>query len=113
MGLRFDYPEDFESLWRAHPVGVKKLGYDAWRKLKLTAEENAELIAHLTQRHRDDEKWLGGVYVPHLSSFLNGRRWEDQYKKIWRRESTAPPVEMWERMGYASFDDYCAGRRMH
>ena len=112
MGLRFDYPEDFEALWRAHPVGVKKLGYDAWKKLKLDASENSELVAHLVQRHKDDAKWLEGTFVPHLSSFLTGRRWEDEYKKIWRRESTAPPQEVWQRMGYASFEDYCNGRRL-
>jgi hypothetical protein len=111
MGLKFDYPPEFEALWQAHPVGVKKLGYDAWRKLKLDADENAELLAHLKQRHRDDEKWLAGTYVPHLSTFLNGRRWEDEYKKIRVRESSGPPIEIWARMGYASFDDYCRGVR--
>ena len=113
MGLKFDYPAEFERLWSAHPVGVKKLAYDAWRKLKLNEAENAELIAHLVQRHRDDEKWLAGTYVPHLSTFLNGRRWEDQYKRLWRRESSAPPVDLWLRMGYASEADYYAGKRMN
>jgi hypothetical protein len=113
MGLRFEYPPEFESLWSRHPVGVKKLGYDAWKKLKLTAEENAELAAYLERRHRDDEKWVEGKYVPHLSTFLNGRRWEDNYRRIRRRESTPIPSEVWQRMGYASFDDYCKGRRAH
>lgn len=111
MGLRFDYPPDFEALWQAHPVGVKKLGYDAWKKLRLDPAENQELLDHLVQRHKDDEKFLEGKFVPHLSSFLNGRRWEDQYKKIWRRESVAPPVELWERMGYSDFESYCKGVR--
>ena len=112
MGLRFDYPADFELIWQVHPVGIKKLGFDAWRKLKLTEAENAELIAHLVQRHKDDVKWLEGKYVCHLSSFLNSRRWEDEYKKIWIRESQKPPQEVWHRMGYASEADYMAGRRM-
>lgn len=113
MGLRFDYPADFEALWAAHPVGVKKLAFDAWKKLKLDDGENAELIAHLVQRHKDDVKWLDGTFVPHLSSFLNGRRWEDQYKRVWIRQSAPPPMEVWERMGFASFDDYCKGKRLN
>ena len=115
MGLRFEYPEEYEQLWRAHPVGVKKLGYDAWRKLKLTAEENEELVAYLTQRHRDDAKWREGVYVPHLATFLNQRRWEDTYQKVNApRETTSTVTEdLWRRMGYASEADYYAGRMMH
>lgn len=113
MGLKFDYPADFLAIWSEHPVGVKKLGYEAWLKLKLTDEENAELVAYLAQRHRDDVKWLEGTYVPHLSTFLNGRRWEDDYKRLRVRESQPVPVSVWQRMGYASEADYHAGRRMH
>lgn len=114
MGLRFDYPEQFEAIWRAHPVGVKKLGYDAWKKLKLSDSENAELVDYLNQRHRDDVKWLEGTFVPHLSSFLNGRRWEDEYKRIGNRyPQNKPTQDVWQRMGYASEQDYYAGRKMH
>jgi len=116
MSLKFDYPHDFERLWKAHPVGVKKPAFDAWKKLKLTADDNNELVVHLDRRHKDDARWIEGKYVPHLSSFLNQRRWEDDYRRVKRsgpqRESTTVPTEVWHQMGYASFDDYCAGRRL-
>ena len=112
MGLRFEYPADFEEIWKRHPVGVKKLGYDAWRKLKLTPAENVELCEYLERRHRDDVKWLEGTFVPHLSSFLNGRRWEDDYKRVASRQRPTQG-EGWRALGFASFDDYVAGRRTH
>jgi hypothetical protein len=115
MGLRFDYPDQFMAIWQAHPVGVKKLGYDAWKKLKLTADENAELVEYLVNRHRDDAKWLQGTYVPHLSTFLNSRRWEDEYERARKPRETTSTVtaDLWLRMGYASEADYYAGRRMN
>jgi hypothetical protein len=116
MGLRFEYPQEFERLWKAHPVGVKKPAFDAWKKLKLTADENAELLTHLQRRHKADVKWIEGKYVPHLSTFLTQRRWEDEYKTQRggpMRETRPLPAEAWQRMGFASFEDYCNGRRMH
>ena len=98
MGLKFDYPRDFERIWQEHAVGVKKAAFDAWKKQAFTPEENNELIIHLKRRHKDDRKWVEGKYVPHLASFINGRRWEDNYeraKKHWtqiERERAPEPV---------------------
>jgi len=115
MALKFDYPQEFERLWKAHPVGVKKPAFDAWRKLKLTSEETRELTEYLIARHRDDRKWIEGVFVPHLTTFLNQRRWEDEYERVRRPRETTSTVtqELWQKMGYASEADYYAGRRMH
>jgi len=65
---------------------------------------------------KDCETWQrGNQFGPvGMQVYLNQHLWNEQYPRIKARyESSPPPVEMWERMGYASFDDYCAGRRMH
>ena len=104
MGLKFEYPREFERVWNEHPVGVKKAAFDAWKKQKFTAEENDELILYLHRRHKDDRKWVERKYVPHLASFLNQRRWEDDYervKKHWtqaRREEAPQPTHQGERI---------------
>jgi hypothetical protein len=82
MGLKFEYPRDFDRIWSEHPVGVKKAAFDAWTKQKFTPDENAELIMYLRRRHKDDRKWVEGKYIPHLATFLNQRRWEDDYEKV-------------------------------
>lgn len=116
MGLKFDYPHEFERIWKSHPVGVKKLAFEAWKKQKFTAAENDELVLHLDRRHRDDRKWVEGKYVPHLSTFINQRRWEDDYVRV-KRAGGAPktgvPDEIWRRMGYANEQAYQRGERLH
>ena len=84
---RFNYPEAFERIWSIHPVGVKKAGFEAWKRAKFSDDENQELEEYLAKRHRDDAKWCEGTFVPHLSTFLNGRRWEDQYQRVKRHHA--------------------------
>ena len=87
-GLRFTYPHRFEQLWAAYPKtksGSKWTAFEAWWQLDLTEDEALELIAHVERRCKDDAKWLEGKYVPMLSTFLNQRRWDDDYAKVQHR----------------------------
>ncbi len=104
MGLKFEYPREFDRLWRSHKVGVKFNAYKAWLKLGLDKDhvENDWLINYLDKRHKEDAKWVEGKYVPHLSSFLNGRRWEDEYPKIRRLHSHQPFVQETQEVKRAS-----------
>ena len=47
----------------------------------------AKILAAL-QRHKKFAKWTkdGGEYIPHPTTWLNGRRWEDEL------EPNAPPA---------------------
>lgn len=44
-----------------------------------SAELVTEIMAGL-QRHKETEQWNNhnGKYIPHASTWLNGRRWEDE-----------------------------------
>ena len=101
MGLKFDYPREFERVWQEHRFGAKYEGFKAWKKegFDKNAEENDWLVNYLTRRHKEDVRWLEGKYVPHLSSFINQRRWEDAYQKV----RTAAQVKDWS--GHSPTDE--------
>ena len=118
MSLKFSYPSDFEKLWRAYPNNASKYqAFKAFEKLKLEQSDVDELVMHVTTRAKKDVKWLGDKngkkFIPHLSTFLNGRRWEDYYESInvsnVMARTTGPVVEdedeskrKWARAEYAA-----------
>jgi hypothetical protein len=67
----------FDEFWAAYPE-TKKVGKvaaeKAWRKLKPDAALIATIIADVKKRawHPDPQ------FIPHASTYLNGRRWEDE-----------------------------------
>ena len=70
--------DDFEAFWKTYPLKVAKQdAKKAWKKLK--AAELPALFKGL-EAWKQSEQWTkeGGQYIPHASTFLNGRRWEDE-----------------------------------
>ena len=70
----------FETFWSAYPRHTNKAtARKAWEKLRLTSQEYASLLRAIEvqkqspQWQRDD-----GQYIPHPSTWLNQRRWEDE-----------------------------------
>jgi hypothetical protein len=71
--------DGFDALWQAYPrrtgKGAARLAYA--KALKLTTLDTmlAALQWQVTQ-----EQWLkdGGTYIPHLSTWLNQERWDDE-----------------------------------
>jgi len=81
--VKINYPYDFQRLWSAYPLKVGKgAALRAFEKLKPDSEDVDELILHLEERKKYDAKWVEGKYIPHLSSWLNGHRWEDEYQRV-------------------------------
>lgn len=73
-------PERFEAFYRAYPRKDKrKAACRAWDKLKPTEPLLRVMAAALAVQMRSEE-WQreAGRYIPMPSSWLNGRRWEDQ-----------------------------------
>ena len=89
------YSDAFERCWKVHSVGTKKTAYAAGVKAGWSAGNWAWLERYLECRHKDDEKWLEGTYIPHLSSIINGERWADSYtrKKVGRQTVSPDHVE--------------------
>lgn len=69
----------FEKFWSMYP---KKIGKgDVEKKFsKLPKETQALIIEHLEKRIGNDDQWDKG-YIPNPSTFLNQRRWEDEWKQ--------------------------------
>ena len=67
---------DFERLWAAYPCKENKsAAYSAFLKVDISVEKLIEAI----EQQRRSRKWCaeGGRYIPYLSNWLQGKRWED------------------------------------
>lgn len=75
-----DRAEMFSRFWKLYP---RKVGKDkaekAWAKLKLTADLFDTIVSALA-KHRQLPSWTkdNGQFIPHASTWLNGKRWEDE-----------------------------------
>ena len=76
------YTAAFSEFWSKYPRGEGKAeAFKAWQKLK----PDAELIGRINtalERQKQSQQWKrdGGRYIPHASTWLNQRRWEDELK---------------------------------
>lgn len=71
---------DFERVWQAYP---RKTGKGAarkrWAKLKPNAVTIQKMLDALAWQ-RYQPQWLkeGGQFIPHLATWLNQERWDDE-----------------------------------
>ena len=74
------YSDDFEAWWTAYPRKVGKVtAFESWEALNGTRPELAVLVS-ITDAHArqwDDESRPSDK-IPHPSTWLNNRRWEDE-----------------------------------
>ena len=70
-------PERFQAFWEAYPCGDgKQAAITAWDKLQPDEALLKEMALGL-MRQLQREDWQRGVAIPHASTWLNQRRWED------------------------------------
>ena len=70
----------FDLFWSKYPKKVKKQkARELWAKLAPDAALSAVILDALDRQRRSDQ-WTrdGGRYVPDPTTWLNGRRWEDE-----------------------------------
>jgi DNA-binding transcriptional ArsR family regulator len=75
-----DAQEDFAVFWKLYPRKANKAkAQAAWKKLNVTPELFTVIIGALA-RQASSLDWLksGGQYIPHPTTWLNGKRWEDE-----------------------------------
>ena len=85
MSLDHKYNDEFSRIWYVYPrKDGKALAERKFLSMKFTEHDVDELVKHIDKRKRGDPKWLpnkkGDTFIPHLSTFLNGRRWEDVWE---------------------------------
>ena len=70
----------FAEFWSAYPLKkAKATAEKAWQKLKPSADLQATILSAIAA-HKLSADWQrdGGQYIPHPTTWLNQRRWEDE-----------------------------------
>lgn len=70
----------FAEFWSAYPLKkAKATAEKAWAKLKPSADLQAAILSAIAA-HKLSADWQrdGGQYIPHPTTWLNQRRWEDE-----------------------------------
>lgn len=77
----FSYPEEFESFWKEYPEKIGKgKAYDSWKKLSTTQKEKCVVQIKLQVENKHFTNKRGEDYIPHPTTWLNQKRWEDEIK---------------------------------
>lgn len=74
------YSPDFEIVWEVYPNHAGKgAAWKAWTKLK-PSRQLQDIMLGAIAAGRNSREWTkdSGQYVPHLSTWLNQRRWDDE-----------------------------------
>lgn len=80
-------PDRFAKFWAYYPRGeAKQRAIQAWDRLR-PSDELIDTMAAALQCQKQRKDWLEGIGIPYASTWLNGRRWEDEI-----RESVATPA---------------------
>ena len=84
-------PALFEAFWKAYP---RKVGKDnarkAWGKLKVDKELHERIMDGLRRSIQFDHTFRDVEYTPHASTWLNGKRWEDEHE--FPKPQAVPPT---------------------
>lgn len=79
QNVKGDYPESFLKFWEAYPkregIGA---AYKAYQKIK-APRPTLKTILDSIEIHKKTNKWQNKQYIPLASTFLNQRRWEDEF----------------------------------
>ena len=74
-----EYDEKFEKFWKAYPRKEnKKNSYKIFSKLNIDDEILKKILDNIDYNTRYNEQWGNPRFIPMPSTYLNGRRWEDE-----------------------------------
>lgn len=75
------YSESFESFWKEYPEKVgKSKAFESWEKLSPTEKERSMVQLKLQVENNHFRNKSGIDYIPHPTTWLNQKRWEDEIK---------------------------------
>jgi uncharacterized protein YdaU (DUF1376 family) len=79
-GSVHEFPPGFDRLWESYP---KKIGKDAAARAFAKRKPDEGLLARMLSaiaKQRQSDQWRkdGGQFIPHLATWLNQGRWEDE-----------------------------------
>lgn len=72
----------FEKFWEIYPRKQdREKAKSKWIKLKPTDTLTTQIIESV-ERHKKSKQWQDKQYIPLATTFLNGKRWEDEVEVI-------------------------------
>ena len=78
--MSFATKEQFEDFWFVYPRKVaKSAALRAFCKIEMTPDLLTKIFTAI-DKQKKSEQWTkdNGVFIPHASTWLNGKRWEDE-----------------------------------
>lgn len=88
-------PEIFEAFWKLYPRGeAKQRAAAAWDKLHPDMPLMQIMGASLKRQIKSPD-WQAGIGIPYASTWLNGRRWEDEIKAVPAEQPSQGGYETW------------------
>jgi len=76
------YTSDFLEFWETYPRKVGKgAAFKAWKKAN--GKPSVKNLIQIIGRQAQSEQWRqdGGKFIPHPTTWLNQRRWEDELER--------------------------------
>lgn len=103
LHVRPEAEDAFHRFWDAYPKKLdKKRAYEVFKRLKVTPELLSQILSAL-ERQKRSRQWCeaNGQYIPYATTWLNGRRWEDEDKPLPARPQAAQgePARVMEEEG--------------
>jgi hypothetical protein len=81
--------DGFDDFWAVYPRKVSKQGaIKAWKAAKITTELVERIVEDVKRRCATEWKSAEVQFIPHPSTYLNQRRWEDETPPTERSERT-------------------------
>lgn len=78
------FPPGFDAFWSAYPrKTAKPQAAKAFARLRPDESLLAQMLSALALQSQSDQ-WQrdGGQFIPHASTWINNRRWEDQMPSL-------------------------------
>ena len=73
--------EGFQRFWSAYPRKVSKSCCEkAWQRIN-PCPALTEIILSAVEAHKGTKQWQDKQYIPHPSTWLNQKRWEDELEE--------------------------------
>lgn len=112
-----EIPDGFTDFWNCYPRKVSKtMALKAWKKLAPGADLLHSILADVNRRLEGEWKEKDMQYIPHPSTYLNQRRWEDETSTGKVEEQYTPSFkdlsrEERERLEQKFADEYWAKKK--
>ncbi len=105
------YSPEFERAWIVYPRKVgKPKASSTWKKM----HPPIDAVLSALKWQVAQSQWVkdGGEFIPHMATWLNQRRWEDEPFHV-PAESAAAPTEDWFKECGRSHNHECDSRYTH